>query len=160
MNVNLTANQGLSLNEECVILDSASMVTTVTNPNFVHKYCTAQVGMRVYINRVYTDYSDISILNRFPLQTYVKPSSMSKILSLAVVASAYDVSMNTKVDTAMYVHAQGKIIILINFRPESTTLILKTSIPTSRPILYSAPKIFPCVFKQIFHCSKSGSQRD
>ena len=42
---------------------------------------------------------------------------MSKIFPLAEVTSAYDVSMNTKVDPTMYMHAQGKKIVLINFRP-------------------------------------------
>ena len=41
------------------------------------------------------------------MQKYVKPSSMTNILSLAEITSAYDVRMNTKVDPDIYVHAQG-----------------------------------------------------
>ena len=39
------------------------------------------------------------------MQTYVNPSTMANILSLAEVTSAYDVSMNTKVDSVICVHA-------------------------------------------------------
>ena len=68
---------------------------------------------------------------------------MANILSLAEVNSAHDVSINTNVDTVMYVHGQGKKIVLINFRPVSTTLIFTTSIPTSQPILFSKPTKVP-----------------
>ena len=119
------------------------MVTKVMNPNLVQNKCTAQVGIRVYIDGVYTDHADISIFNLLPIQTYVKPSSVSKFFSLDLVTSSYDVSMNIKVDTSMYVHAQGKRIVLINFRPVSTTLIFTTSIPTSQPILFSKPTKVP-----------------
>ena len=68
---------------------------------------------------------------------------MANILSLAEVNSAHDVSINTNVDTVMYVHGQGKKIVLINFRPVSTTLILTTSMPMSRPIQSPTPTVAP-----------------
>ena len=55
MNVSLVVDPGLSLNKNGPILDSASTVTTIMNPNLVHNQCTEQVGMRVYTNGGYTD---------------------------------------------------------------------------------------------------------
>ena len=97
--------------------------------------------MRVYTNSSYTYYADTTIFNFLLMQTYVKLSSMANMLSLAEVTSDYDVNMNKKVDPAMYVHAQGKRIVLINFRPASTTLILTTSMSTSQPISSPIPTI-------------------
>ena len=77
------------------------------NPNLVHNQCTTYIGVRFYTNVGYTDYTNIQTLNPLPMQKYVKPSSMTNILSLAEITSAYDVRMNTKVDPDIYVHAQG-----------------------------------------------------
>ena len=103
--------------------------------------------MRVYTNSSYTYYADTTIFNFLLMQTYVKLSSMANMLSLAEVTSDYDVNMNKKVDPAMYVHAQGKRIVLINFRPASTTLILTTSIPTYGMIPYPKSTIAPLIFR-------------
>ena len=100
-------------------------------PQLLHNQFTSYVGMRVYANVGYTNYADISILNLFPIQTYVKPSFVANILSLDHVTNTYGVSMNTKLDPSMYMNSQGKQFVLINFNPASTTSILTTSMPRS-----------------------------